>query len=389
MLGVIVGVMSVVLVVGIGEGIRHQVGAQTEHLGKDLITIRPGQLPGRPSPGVFGTSNVLAGLNMSTGGTLSSKDLDTVTKTPGVAGAVPLSVVGDGVISPERSHKYDMLVMGTNPGLPAILHQGLAYGAFFLGDTASSDKIVLGAHAAELLYDEHVPLGQGLTILGHQFIVVGVLNDFQTAPLSVDADFNNVVFLPYATAQAITNGNSPTYEILARPVAVDQTETVVGRLRDNLVTAHGGQHDFTVLKQGQTLAVTDEILHLLTVLISGVAAISLLVGGVGIMNVMLVSITERMQEVGIRKALGATDRQILMQFVTEATVLSLTGGLIGIALSFVVAAAIALATSLTPVITWQVVVITCAVSVGIGVIFGSVPALKAARKDPIAALRNE
>jgi putative ABC transport system permease protein len=278
-------------------------------------------------------------------------------------------------------------VLGTNPALPAILRENLAFGAFFSDDSSMTDKVVLGSRAAAALYDEHVPLGQTLSVLGHQFIVVGILNDVQSALLSADVDFNNAIFLPYATALAITNNNSPVYEILARPS--DQTDMIISRLQRNLLAAHGGQHDFSVLRPSQTEAVTDEVLGLLTVLVGGVAAIALLVGGVGIMNVMLVAITERMHEIGIRKALGATDRQILTQFMTEAAVLSLSGGLVGLLLSFLIAGAIALVTSLTPVITWQAVAVAAAVSVGVGILFGSVPALKAARKDPIAALRNE
>jgi len=130
-------------------------------------------------------------------------------------------------------------------------------------------------------------------------------------------------------------------------------------------------------------------LELLTRLITGVAAISLLVSGIGIMNVMLVSVTERLHEIGIRKAIGATNRQILSQFLVEATVLSLAGGLIGIAVSYAIDGALRLFTGLQPAITWQIVVIAAGVSLLVGMIFGSVPALKAARKDPIQALRSE
>lgn len=388
MLGIIIGVTSVLVVVGIGEGVRQQIGAQTDRLGKDLITIRPGQLLGQVSSG-----SMLNGLGpvfgQGLGGSLSDIDIKTVQKTPGVATAVPLSIVSSGVVSGENNHRNNALVIGTTPGMPDMLKQSLAFGTFFNDTSTDANKVVIGSHVAQVLYDENVPLGQTLTILGHQFIVVGIFNDFQTTPLSLDADFNNAVFIPYTVARQITNDSTPIYEILARPSQVSQTDVVAGRVNGSLLAAHGGQHDFTVLEQSQTLAVTNTILSLLTSLIAGVAAISLLVGGIGIMNVMLVSVTERMHEIGIRKAIGATNQQILRQFMVEAIVLSVVGSALGVMIAFSAELVLRIFTNLAPSITWQIVAIACGVSIGVGVLFGSIPALKAARKDPISALRNE
>jgi putative ABC transport system permease protein len=152
--------------------------------------------------------------------------------------------------------------------------------------------------------------------------------------------------------------------------------------------AHKGQQRFSVLRQDQSLAVTNQILSLLTKLIAGIAAISLLVGGIGIMDVMLVSVAERMHEIGLRKALGASNRQIMLQFMTESAVLSLTGGVIGVIVSLIINFGIRVTTSLTPAISWWAIGISVLVSLLVGVIFGTLPALKAARKDPIDALRN-
>jgi putative ABC transport system permease protein len=270
-----------------------------------------------------------------------------------------------------------------------LLNQDLAYGSFYSDDRTGYDKVVVGSQLAHALFSENVPLGQTVTILGHQFVVAGIFNDFQIAPLSIDTNFNNAAFIQYASAKDISNNSAPIYEILARSQHVSQTDAVVRSLDSSLLAAHGGQHDFTVLKQSQTIAVTDRILNLLTALTAGVAAIALLIGGVGIMNVMLVSVTERMHEVGIRKAVGATNRQILGQFITEATVLSVAGTVLGVLLSVAVVVLLRIFSPLSPVITWQVAIIACFVAIGVGVLFGSAPALKAARKDPIEALRNE
>lgn len=387
MFGIIIGVASVVTVVAIGEGIKQQVGVQTDRLGKDLITIRPGDSLSRVPDNSFTSLEWL--FSPGANGQLQQNDIRVVGKTPGVGSVVSLSVVSGGVTSGEHNRHYNALVIGTQPNLPDMLHQDLAYGTFLDNTSTNVDKVIIGSHIAQTLYDESVPLGQNLTILGRRFIVTGIFNDFQTTPLSVDADFNNAVFISYDTAQQMTNGNTPIYEILARPRNADQTDAVVNRLTGSLLAAHGGQHDFTVLAQRQTITVTQSILNLLTMLIAGVAGISLLIAGVGIMNVMLVSVAERMHEIGIRKAIGATNSQILRQFVIEAATLSIAGGLVGVLVAFVVEIILRLVTSLTPTITWPVVVLACAVSIGIGVLFGTIPALKAARKDPISALRNE
>jgi putative ABC transport system permease protein len=152
---------------------------------------------------------------------------------------------------------------------------------------------------------------------------------------------------------------------------------------------HGGLQDFTVLKQSQSLALTTQVLNSITYLISIVAAISLFVGGVGIMNITLVSITERTKEIGIRKAIGATNNQILIQFLVESSVLSLFGGIVGVILSFIVDYVLILTTTLSPKIDLPILAIAFGVSFGIGIVFGSLPAFKAARKDPILALRYE
>ena len=384
MLGVVIGVAAVTIAVGIGDGIKAQVDAQTKRLGSDLITIRPGQLlssgPAQLHAGPF------AGVTL--GGALTPNDISVTQKTPGVAKAVPLSVVNTDVVNGDTT-PASALVIGTDSGLPGMVRQQLAYGVFFGDGDTSADKVVLGSQAADRLFSESVPLGQTLTILGHPFVVVGIMHEFQTAPLSLDVNFNDAVFIPYASARQITNNNSPLYEILARPANMQQTDAVADKLRGALIVAHGGQTDFTVLKQTQTIAVAGNILTMLTALISGIAAIALIVGGVGIMNVMLVSVTERMHEIGIRKAIGATSRQILGQFITEAAVLSMAGGLIGIVLAGLVETAVALLTDLKPAVAWQAAAIAFLVSVGVGIIFGSIPAAKAARKQPIEALRSE
>lgn len=387
MLGIIIGVASVVTVVSIGEGIKHQVSGEINQLGRDLITVRPGELIQRGSNGNVSGVNLFLGSNSF--GTLSEDDLRIVNKTEDVQQSVPLALV-NGAVKVDGGHGGSPLVLATTADLPNLLNQSIGSGSFFSEDTSAQPNVaVIGADVAEKLFHQRVPLGESFEFLGQTFFVQGVFNKFDTTPLSLSTDFNDTIFIPYATAQLLTSNNAQLYEILAKPSDPKQLSSVVENISQRLSNEHHGQQKFTVLRQDEGLAVTNNILDLLTRLIAGIAAISLLVGGIGIMDVMLVSVVERMHEIGIRKALGATNRQILTQFLTEASVLSVLGGLIGVALSLIVAFLMGTFTSIAPVVTWQIIVLATVVSLLVGVIFGTAPALKAARKDPIDALRNE
>lgn len=385
MLGVIIGVASVITVVGIGDGIKQQVSNQIHTFGKNLITVQPVQLHAGQGLNANNVS-LLSGFNIS--GSLSPQDVNAVAGVHNVTAMAPLSIVG-GTVRGDNGVYNGGLVMGTGSALPNLLNQSMAYGVFLSDDDNNINAAVLGSHAAEEMFNEDVPLGRTFAFRGQPFIVRGIFNEFNSAPLSQEADFNNAIFIPYDVAESMTNNTALTYEILAKPANVSQTGATAKAIKSALNSLHGGESDFSVLQQNQNLSSGDDVLSLLTRLITGVAAISLLVGGIGIMNVMLVSVAERMHEIGIRKAVGATNSQILGQFMVEATLLSLTGGVSGIALAYFIDICIRAATDLTPVIGWQVVAVATLVSLSIGIVFGTIPAFKAARKDPIDALRSD
>ncbi len=385
MFGIIVGVASVITVVSIGEGIKQQISSQFHHYGKDLIIVRPTQLSASGSHSTSG-GGLLSGISVSSN--LTDHDVSAVTNTKGVASSAPLSIV-TGTVKGDNGVYKGGLVIGTSPDLPALINQSLAYGFFLTIDDAGTNVAILGSHAADALFNENVPLGRTFTFRGKEFMVRGIFNNFDTTPLSADADFNNAIFIPYDVAQSLTNNTAPTFQILAKPTSLSQVHVVSQSIQHNLDKAHGGSSNIAVVTASQNLGSDNAVLDLLTRLIAGVAAISLLVGGIGIMNVMLVSVAERMHEIGIRKAIGATNRQILNQFMIEASVLSLIGGVIGIAVAGLIDVGLRLATNLQPVISWHIVVVATGVSLAVGIIFGTLPAVKAARKHPIDALRSE
>jgi len=385
-LGIVIGIVAVVSIVDISQGVKHQVSGQINQLGKDLITVRPGQLENKNAAGIITGLNILSPFgNVST---LNQSDINTVASTNGVKEAVPLTAVSGQITVLDQS-PTDALVIGTGDQLPDAIDQNLAYGSFFNSSNDTTNVAIIGQSVAENIFDEDIPLGHQFSFLGQQFIVQGIFNQFDTAPLSLNANFNNAIFIPFSVAEQLTNDTSPIDEILAKPSNPNNVNNVASSINTNLLKAHRGQQDFSVLRQDQSLAVTNSVLNSLTDLIGIIAGISLLVGGVGIMNVTLVSVTDRTREIGIRKAIGATNRQILDQFIIEAVVMSSTGGVVGILLSFLVDYILRVTTNLQPIITWQILIIATGVALVIGVVFGALPAFQASRKDPIDALRYE
>lgn len=386
MLGVIVGIVAVVTIVSIGEGVKRQVAGQLNHFGKELITIRPGNTADDGSVTAISNTDVLFGMGTSTG--LSLHDVKQIEQVPDVNLVTPLGVV-PGAIQVDNKTFNNRLVIATNNHLPEALNHTVPYGEFWNEEAETANTVVLGYKAAVELFGEQVPLGRSLTFHGQSFLVRGVLARFNSSPLSPTANFDRAIFIPYQTAAELTQNNAGLYVVLAKAdsprVLPDAIKGITGRLRH----AHGGQQDFMVMSPEQNIAGSSEVVHALTVWITAIAALSLFIGGVGIMNIMLLSVTERMHEIGLRKAIGATRRQILGQFVLEATVLSVVGGLIGIAVSLATVGLLHTYTDLKPVVPWQAVGIATGVSLVIGVVFGVVPALKAASKDPIEALRHE
>jgi putative ABC transport system permease protein len=238
------------------------------------------------------------------------------------------------------------------------------------------------------MFKNPAPIGDTFEFLGQNFVVSGVLNQIDASPLSQKANFNNTIFIEYSTAERLLNGRVPIYEILARPTDANNIDPTVAGISQALEKAHG-QHDFQVLTQQQSIKAASSVLDLITEMTVGVAAVALLVGGIGIMDIMLVSISERVSEIGLRKAVGASNRQILDQFVVEASVLSIIGAIVGTILALIACYIIFIFSDITPRISWQAIFVADAVALIVGLVFGTIPALKAARKDPIQALRHE
>lgn len=383
MLGIIIGITSVVTVVSLGEGLKHQVVGQINQLGRNVLSVRPGKI--NPDNGLDGL-----GLSaFSAPSTLTTKDVDVIRGTAAVSNAAPIEFIASSASS-DSGETDNIFVAGTSPNLLDIIHQKINYGAFFTDEDNDQNFAVIGSDIAAKMFGVLNPVGSTLHINGQDFIVHGVLNPSGGNLLSLSqADINSSIFIPAQAAQDLTSGHTNILQILVQLKSASDVDNSARVISSEIASNHGGVNDFTVLKQNQLVGVSNQVVNTATNFISGIAAISLLVGGIGIMNILLVSVTERTREIGIRKAVGATNRQILNQFLVEGLVLSIGGGIIGIGVSYLINLLLRLYTSWKPIISLPILFLAVSVSVAAGIIFSLAPAFKAARKDPISALRGD
>lgn len=382
MLGIIVGVVSVLVIISLGEGAKKDVRDQAKEYGSDLLFIQPSNSAGQSS--ALGTQ-LLGGVGV---GRLTDADIETVSNTADIETVTPLSTVS-GVVSHDGKNYVNGGVIATTSAFPKLLNHTTEYGEFFRQTDEGRKFAVIGKHVAEELFQENVPIGKALDFRGERYIVKGVLEDFDNSPFTPGANYNNAIFIPFTTGKAITEGNPQIFQILAKPGSPDKVTTAQTELITSLKQAHGGQEDFTVLKQSETLELTNQTLDILTGLVAAIAAISLFVGGIGVMNVMIVSVTERTHEIGIRKAVGATDQQILSQFLAEAVILSAVGGILGVIIAYAIVLYLHLFTEVGPVLPPLYAGLAVVVAIIVGGLFGVAPAIKAAKKNPITALRGQ
>jgi putative ABC transport system permease protein len=380
MLGIIIGISSVVTVVSLGEGLKQQITGQINQISPNVLTVRPGRLAN--------TGSLASLYSFLSPSTLTPGDVNSLHSLSSVANVAPIEFVTS-TVQDDKTQVDNAFVAGTSSNLAQVLNQHLDFGGFFTDDDQEQNFAVIGSDIAGKLFSEFNPVGETLHINGEEFVVRGVFAKSTGSLLSLSqADLNSSVFIPTSAAEALTKGRTNILQVFVKAKQDANIDAMVVQVNQKLTKDHGGGRDFTVLKHDQLLGVSNKLVDSATGFISAIAAISLLVGGIGIMNIMLVSVSERTREIGIRKALGATNRQILNQFLVEGLLLSIGGGIIGIAVSYLINLLLRLYTGWKPIISLPILFLAVAVSVAAGVVFSLAPAFQAARKDPIDALRN-
>ncbi len=382
LLGIIIGVTSVTTIIGLGEGVKRQVNQQINELGSDLITIVPGQnssINGLDSiTGAFGGSS-------ATTSRLSESDLESVSKVANVQTAGGIMQL-DGSVSRENK-KINTRILAVGEDYLELTKQKLSQGQFFGGSLENNNTVVLATNVAKKLFGTSDPIGSTVKVRGENFVVIGVLDTRKG--FNLGQPINDMVVMPLPTGKAMNQDVVQLQQITAKLENPNDSDKTSAEIKKQLLLGHGGEEDLTITTQDQLVQTTDTVFKVMTRFTAAVASISQLVGGIGVMNIMLVTVTERTREIGIRKAIGATRLQIMMQFLIEALAITLSGGLIGILTSLIASYVIASQTSIKPAMDLWIIALATGVSLIVGVIFGTWPAIRAARKDPIHALKHE
>ncbi|MEP9365650.1 ABC transporter permease [Nocardioides sp. CN2-186] len=384
MLGIVIGIASVILTVGFGQGAQKQVKDEISALGSNLLIIAPGSSTDSGGMrGGFGSAQTL-----TTEDAAAIADSDVV---PDAAKVAPTTSSSASLTAGETN--WTTSVVGTTTSWIDVRTRDLAAGRFFTDAevTRGADVVVLGPDTANELFARGSPVGQTVSVGGRQLTVIGVLDSSGASSSGTSEDDEAVV--PISTAKSLTGSTSTSVSTIYVEAASADTLSAAYQEIDNLLlTRHAvssDDADFTISTQDSLVETANSTNETLTVLLTGIAAISLLVGGVGVMNIMLVSVTERIREIGLRKALGATPTVIGRQFLVEASMLGLAGGLVGVLIGVV--GSWVLPPLIDQPVTLSVLATAGAIatSLALGVGFGVYPAGRAARLTPIDALRSE
>jgi putative ABC transport system permease protein len=377
MLGIIIGVSAVILLVSIGEGARQYIKKEFGSLGTNILIVVPGKTAKE------------GGMHMGTSSVRKLVYDDAVLikrRSTHVKYAVPV-IVGTSWVK-YRGQSRDTYIVGVTEEYFPARNLRVELGRSLNADDVQMRRrvCILGRTVKRDLFGDRNPLGVFIKIGDGRYRVVGIM---KKKGVTLGYDLDDVVFIPTTVASELFDTDA-LFNITVKARSAEVVEEAKRDIKNILRRRHAGREDFTVLSQDEMLDVMGKVLSIMTAVLAGIAAISLVVGGIGIMNIMLVSVRERTKEIGIRKAVGAKNSDILFQFLTESTILSLIGGGIGVITGISVAILIPKFVSFLPVeVAWWSVVVAFVFSGMVGIFFGVYPARKAALYDPIVALRYE
>ncbi|MCL2174181.1 ABC transporter permease [Candidatus Saccharibacteria bacterium] len=379
-LGVVIGVFIIALILVLSGGLHASIAQQTANLDDDILLIRSA---GDSTTGM----EAFSPLRVANATVLTERDATAVSEITDVKDVAPMMFLGGTIKNGERAYD-NITTVATNYSFPSVLGLEMASGSWFAENEANRQYAILGEKLASALIETNRAMGQTINIKGQDFTVVGIIKTTNQPISLAGVDVDKTAFISLANGLKFTSGTIAIGQIVVRTtdrdVLSDVKKDVVAVLQHN----HLDDSEFAVRAAGEVASATAGWLATITLAALIFASISLLVGGIGIMNIMLVSVAERVREIGIRKAVGATKRQILEQFLLEAVLMTLGGGVIGLGLAYAAGYLIALQFSLPLVFDWWIFAIALGVPLSVGLIFGLWPAARAANQDPIVALKQ-
>lgn len=380
-LGIAIGIASIVLILSLTGSISSLIKGEVKEIGADLVVVRPS----RSKDTVTSFVEELTMANTFEKSSLSLVDVSSISSVEGVTAVAPIAI-STNTLKNEDNVIPSATIMGTTPDFNVIEPLALKYGVF-LNDKNTDSAVVIGHNLALHLYKSSNPIGRTLSFLGQRFIVVGVLDEIEEGVNFDNVDFNNVLFMDINTMQSLME-SIQIQQINVRILNTSILEPVANNIEKTLKENRFGDTNFSVAYGDAIAHPASNLLNIISGMLALVAGVSLVVGGIGVMNIMLVSVAERTHEIGIRKAVGASAHNIMMQFMFEALILSGLGCILGIFLGYLLAFLVSVFTPFSPFISWEIIAITFVTTIAVGILFGTYPALKAATKKPIESLRH-
>ena len=379
--GLMIGIASITAILSLAGGVTSVVNQQITSIGGNVAVIRPGE-----RKAFVDSFTDLANASRYSTSTLTESDLDAVVKANQDLDIAPIMTLNATLHADNKRSISNAEILATTPALEKTTHIPMDQGQF-IDSTTANNTAVVGMQLAVDLFGTSNPLGQTFTLRDESFTVIGVLKKYNN-PFNYDGvNYDNLMIISLEAGKTLHEGIAQIQQFTIHAPDAGQLNKELPGIKKLLLDRHGEQ-DFSIIV-GKDIAIsTNDLFIVVASVISAIAAISLIVGGIGVMNIMLVGVAERTREVGIRKAVGASNGTIVAQFMVESLIMSLGGGILGFTLGIVLAFTVGTQLYFTPIVTWQNAAIALGTSIVIGVLFGLYPALRASRKDPIESLRQ-